>query len=327
MKAITFTIERCEAIAPGNKKPFLVRLDQMVGGKLSLIAIGSTLAAIGAEDKLHSQVILKSSSIPAVKALGASDENTVFFEEIYQGQLYKASGVLIRGLVNDWVLVPEHLVGLGGGSYVAPQAMIFGTGDNRLTDRGLTTNGDLLIPFALPGISSDVIAIRLTDRISSPGLQFRVGVPRQFGDILAVSGFPDTGKALDTGNFDPQGNVMGITAKFVDNISPGYSNEYYSQCLFDVNQPISTNGKATPGFSGGDVSYLDVGGVKWNQGMATAASNGDFGYTIYTDFTQPDVKSWIENTTQPMPVPEPSGSLLVAFGLSVFLSKRNRRKG
>lgn len=102
------------------------------------LALGAVLVWGAIAGKAKGAIILTAADRPAYEALGAQQDETVWFEGVFYGATYCASGILIRGLTSDWVLTAGHAVkGTSGNVDVAN--ITIGSGTSYLNDRGQTS--------------------------------------------------------------------------------------------------------------------------------------------------------------------------------------------
>ena len=234
--------------------------------------------------------------IPASYALGAQQEDAVWYRGIINTSLYRASGTLIRGQDYDWVLTAAHAVSTSNG-VIDVENMTVGEGTSYLNDRGQTTGVlSLHISPTYQGNSfsgADYAFLRLSSRISKAGLEFRLGAPPTQGATILLCGYglPET---FQDGNVQNTGNVMGFHATYSD---IAFANSPYCAGYYSG---LPNSGIGTARDSGGVVKKINAITNKW-ENIGTIVSS-DSGSTYFFSFHHADhyFSDFLTNMVRPV---------------------------
>ncbi len=263
---------------------------------------------------------------PRSYALGASRTDTVFYEAIDpNGATYNASGILIRSVESDWVLLARHVVQTSTWT-VDPADILIGNGPSYMTDRGTTVGITEFIIYTEgdPGntrTGADMAFGRLAQRLSGPSQFFTFAEPLQLGQGLVPTsyGIP----AAMNGDIIPnEGRIMGITGEFSLSQPAGWDRSRYNSAQFFSPDPNS--GVESPRGSGGAVEVWNPTANRYDKVGMTIAGNSSA--TFFLDFSDPEVFSAINRITMPLAVPEPGTLLFGLYGFIILALRRCRAR-
>jgi len=277
------------------------------------LALGVGLVLCAIAGKAGGATIPTAADRPASEAFGAQQEETVWYEGKVSGVSFFGSGILIRGAGSDWVLTAAHNV-KGTTATVSVSDMTVGNGTSYLNDPGQTSSvAEVIIsPSYVPsnvGAGADFAFLRLTTRISSPSLYFRIGPTPGFNQPLLFAGFGRP-SSMAEGTLPNTGNVMGFTALFSAAQPSGYNTTIYDSGQFFN----SATGVGSGGDSGGSVKAWNGTTGRYEMvGLMVAAGSSA---TYYFNFNEAGFMNILTNTVQPVtaPVPLPALTCTIASG-------------
>jgi hypothetical protein len=191
------------------------------------------------------------------------------------------------------------------------------TGSNYMNNRGTVRSIAEVISY--PGGSfnnpslPDLCILRLATPLTGAGNA--VFGSASVGEALFGTGFGNYGSPA-VGQLPRDGNVRGWIAPVESFMSGSYSPTFYSQARMLSSLPITLNGRAMSGDSGGGW-YNSSGQLV---GMTVAGTLGTLeGQSTYLRFDNPDVQNWITTT-----IPSPGAGMLMGLAGMVFGARRRR---
>lgn len=295
---------------------------QMAGAGLSSMVVAAvwTAAFSASTQKGDSAVVMTAADISIAEALGAAQNDTVWVKGQAVGTIY-ASGTLIRGAEHDYVLTVGHAVSFASGNF-SPSQMTVGNGTSYLNDLGATTgvSSIYISQSYLAGRSSglDFAFLQLTDRISGPDLVFKIAPTPEYGSSILFAGYglPGTMSGEPVVN---NGNVMSFYGSYRKD---GAYIEANDAAIFTG---LNGSGVGSSRDSGGSVKVFNHSTGEWeNLGTIVAGSAVSTTFLNYNN-ADAEFNNYLINVVQPV-VPEPSISMLAAFGVGLACARRSRQK-
>ena len=314
-------------IESGSKRSVLAKFNSFAGSRLGILTTMAGLSFGALEGNADAALILDVSRDPSHRALGAAQDSVVFVEETYLGVKYYSTGILIRGVVSDWVVACAHQF-TGPGGTTNFHDLIIGNGKNYLSDRGNTSTVSQmkinpLYNYNDSKADADLAFLQLSNRISPSNLYFQIATSFNFNDLAIIRDFGDPISVMQ-GPMPIDGFVRGVTALGSQSVPTNYNPDFYNSGRFQA-------------FSGEPVQLQNLEGASSNKGSGGEVSNifgqdygmivgGNSSATFFLDFNNQSVKDSIYETTQPAPLPEPATGIYGVLGLAVCVGHRRRAR-
>ncbi|MBN8457474.1 MAG: trypsin-like serine protease [Verrucomicrobia bacterium] len=240
--------------------------------------------------------------IPAAQALGAAQEDTVWYKGTVNTNSVYASGTLIRGRDYDWVLTAAHVIRFPGGT-IGIANMTVGNGTSYKSDLGDTAgvSSIFISPTYVPGTNggADYAFLRLDRRISSANLVFTLGAAPRDGDPILFAGF-GLPSSLAEGTLPNAGYVMGFYARYNSANVPGWNPADDLGLFADQHD----SGVANDRDSGGSVKQFNPSTGRW-QNIGTIIGSDFSTISIFYPYHKADQAflDYLANTVQPVASP------------------------
>lgn len=247
---------------------------------------------------VRAAVVPTAADIPVSYALGAMQDDTVWYRGIINNTSFRGSGILIRGQDYDYVITAGHAVSTQFG-IIGVANMSVGDGSSYLTHPGNTSgiSSIYLSPTYTTGNNDgeDYAFLRLSTRISSPALVFTLGATPAEGALILFSGYGLPG-AMSGETITNTGNVMGFYARYSPT-GPVTWNEACDTGIFN-GQPDSGFGNTRD--SGGSVKAYNILNNTWGHIGLMIGSNFS-NTTIFYSFGRADSNfiNFLFNTVRP----------------------------
>ncbi|MCX6880175.1 MAG: trypsin-like serine protease [Verrucomicrobia bacterium] len=267
---------------------------------IKMLEVGSAtaLATLTVTENTGAAIVPTAADIPASQALGAAQDDTVWYRGSVNGNTVTGSATLIRGQDFDWVITAAHNVRFQQGT-LNTSNMTIGNGKSYISDPGTTSVVSFMFisPTYLPGSDAgqDYAFLRLERRISPPNLVFTLGTAPENGDSILFAGYGLPG-SMQEGTLPKTGNVMGFFGRYSPSEPPGWNSADDTGYFTGQHDSGVGNG----GDSGGSVKRLNPSTGRWeNLGTMIGSNLSNFTNFIAYYNADQDFQDFLVNTVRP----------------------------